>query len=167
MNMHSILAASFAAAVGLTISLSAPAHAQSKQATAKACEDQWAAMRSAKKTEGQKKRDFIKDCTAKAVTATPATPAPATPAPAPATKSKAATTPAATPPVTPAPAPATKSKAAVPTEKAKDGRQSMYARERACGAEWRTQKAEGKTPAGMTWPKYWSECNTRLKAKGM
>lgn len=32
-----------------------------------------------------------------------------------------------------------------------------------CGAEWRSEKAAGKIPAGQTWPKYWSSCNTRLK----
>ena len=40
----------------------------------------------------------------------------------------------------------------------------MAARERQkkCGAEWKEAKAAGKT-AGMKWPQYWSQCNTRLK----
>ena len=39
-------------------------------------------------------------------------------------------------------------------------------RERKCGAEWKEAKAAGKIEKGMTWPKYWSACNKRLKAKG-
>ena len=43
----------------------------------------------------------------------------------------------------------------------------MVARIRACGADWKTAKAEGKVPAGQHWPQYWSECNKRKKAEGM
>ena len=43
----------------------------------------------------------------------------------------------------------------------------MYARERACGAEWKAEKAAGKIPAGQKWPQYWSACNKRKKAEGM
>ena len=68
----------------------------------------------------------------------------------------------------PAPAPAT----AAPAAAAKpatglSGRQAMIARERACGAEWKADKAAGRIPAGQTWPQYWSACNTRKKAQGM
>ena len=38
---------------------------------------------------------------------------------------------------------------------------------RACGAEWKSVKAEGKVPAGQKWPQFWSECNKRKKAEGM
>jgi hypothetical protein len=34
-----------------------------------------------------------------------------------------------------------------------------------CGAEWREAKTAGKIEKGMTWPKFWSACNTRLKAQ--
>jgi hypothetical protein len=51
--------------------------------------------------------------------------------------------------------------------KGKPGRQAMIARERACGKEWREAKAAGKIEKGQTWPKYWSECNKRMKANGM
>jgi hypothetical protein len=34
-----------------------------------------------------------------------------------------------------------------------------------CGAEWQTAKAAKTLPANATWPKFWSACNTRLKAK--
>lgn len=43
------------------------------------------------------------------------------------------------------------------------GQQAMRDRQKACGAEW--QKAKGTRAAeGKTWPKFWSECNKRLKA---
>jgi hypothetical protein len=35
-----------------------------------------------------------------------------------------------------------------------------------CGVEWKEAKAGGKVAKGMTWPKYWSACNKRLKAQG-
>jgi hypothetical protein len=37
-------------------------------------------------------------------------------------------------------------------------------RQKKCAAEWHDAKAQGKLPPGMTWPKFWSECNARLKA---
>ncbi len=54
-----------------------------------------------------------------------------------------------------------------PAAKPKSGRQAFVARERACGAEWKADKAAGKIAARMTWPKYLSECNKRKKAEGM
>jgi hypothetical protein len=48
--------------------------------------------------------------------------------------------------------------------KAKDGRAAMHARQKQCGAEWKAAKAAGTVEKGMTWPKYWSACNKRLKA---
>jgi hypothetical protein len=38
-------------------------------------------------------------------------------------------------------------------------------RQRACGAEWKADKAAGKVEKGMTWPKYWSACSKRKKAE--
>jgi hypothetical protein len=38
-------------------------------------------------------------------------------------------------------------------------------RQKACGAEWKAVKASGKAEAGMKWPKFWSACNTRMKAE--
>jgi hypothetical protein len=37
-------------------------------------------------------------------------------------------------------------------------------RQRKCSAEWKEAKAAGKT-GGLKWPKYWSQCNARLKGK--
>lgn len=48
-----------------------------------------------------------------------------------------------------------------------DGRQAEYARERACANDWKADKAANKVPTGMTWPKYWRDCNKRKKAMGM
>lgn len=47
------------------------------------------------------------------------------------------------------------------------GRAAMVARERACGAEWKADKAAGKIPAGQKWPQYWHLCDERKKAQGM
>jgi hypothetical protein len=35
-------------------------------------------------------------------------------------------------------------------------------RQRKCAAEWKEAKTAGKT-GGLKWPKYWSQCNARLK----
>jgi hypothetical protein len=43
------------------------------------------------------------------------------------------------------------------------GQQAMRDRQRKCGAEWKEAKAGGKVDKSMTWPKYWSSCNKRLK----
>jgi hypothetical protein len=39
-------------------------------------------------------------------------------------------------------------------------------RQKKCGAEWKDAKAAGTVAKDMKWPKYWSECNKRLKAQG-
>jgi hypothetical protein len=41
----------------------------------------------------------------------------------------------------------------------------MAARERQkkCAAEWKSAKAGGSVASGMKWPKFWSQCNARLK----
>jgi hypothetical protein len=119
----------------------APAAAQAK--TLKECAAQWDQMKAANQTGGMKYRDFTKQCMTGA--------APVGAAPAPATSTTAA------------PAPA----AGAPSAAGKTGRQAMYARERACGAEWKADKAAGRIPAGQHWPQYWSECNKRKKAQGM
>jgi hypothetical protein len=125
----------------------APVAAQAK--TMKECAAEWDKMKAANQTGTMKYRDFTKQCmsgTAAPQAGTPAPAAPATAAPAPA--AGAATTTAK---------PATGS----------PGRQAMIARERACGAEWKADKAAGRTPAGMKWPQYWSDCDKRKKAQGM
>ena len=46
------------------------------------------------------------------------------------------------------------------------GQVAARERQKKCGAEWKESKAAGKVEKGMTWPKYWSACNKRLKAGG-
>jgi hypothetical protein len=36
-------------------------------------------------------------------------------------------------------------------------------RQKQCGAEWKEAKAAGKIEKGMTWSKFYSKCNKRLK----
>ncbi len=43
------------------------------------------------------------------------------------------------------------------------GQKATRERQTKCGAEWKASKAAGKVQKGMTWPKYWSACNKRLK----
>jgi hypothetical protein len=130
----------FAAGVAL-----APAQAK----TMKECAAEWQQKKAANQTGGMKYRDFSKQCMAgTAAPSAPTTAAPATAAPAPA--------------ATPAPATTTAKPAT-----GSAGRQAMIARERACGAEWKADKAAGKIQAGMKWPQYWSACDKRKKAEGM
>jgi hypothetical protein len=117
-----------------------PSLAQKK--TVKACQEEWRANKAANEAAKITEKDYVAKCRAES------------------DKPAAATT--TTAPAAPAPkmAPATAKKPA-------DGRQAEYARERACGADWKADKAAGKVPTGMAWPKYWSECNKRKKAAGM
>ncbi len=58
------------------------------------------------------------------------------------------------------PAPAKPAKAKKPPTAAQLAERE---RQKKCGAEWKEAKAAGKVEKGMTWPKYWSACNKRLK----
>src|SRR5262249_50327916 len=115
-----------------------PSFAQKK--TVKACQEEWRANKAANEAAKVTEKDFVAKCRAEA-----ATPAATTAAPA------------------PAPAAAPKPAAMKPA----NAKQAEYARERACGKEWKADKAAGKVQAGMTWPQYWSECDKRKKAAGM
>jgi len=48
-----------------------------------------------------------------------------------------------------------------------EGRKAARERQKQCGAEWKAARAAGTVEKGQTWPKYWSACNTRLKAKAI
>ncbi len=50
-------------------------------------------------------------------------------------------------------------------EKASAARAAVRDRQKQCGAEWREARKAGTVEKTMTWPKYWSACNTRMKAK--
>ena len=56
--------------------------------------------------------------------------------------------------------------AQTPAAKPKSKREAYLARLHECSKDWKADKAAGKVPAGMKWPKYWSACNTRLKTQG-
>ncbi len=159
MRKYFIAAVSSAVAVGL-VTLSVPAGAQQK--TEKQCREEWKAA-GGRKATGKTEKNYVAGCHVPAAAGQPAAPGqpPAAAAPAkPATTARPAAAPAK---------PATTAKPATPksTAKATGGREAMVARERACGKDWKADKAAGKIPQGMTWPKYWSECNTRKKAEGM
>jgi hypothetical protein len=107
------------------------------QGRMKACADEWNTMKAANQTAGKKYREFQKECMARSAAAPATTPA-----------AGAAET-------------ASKEKASKG-----GGREAARARQRACGEEWKADKAAGKITAGMKWPQYWSECNKRKKAAG-
>ena len=141
-----------AAVAGSLVMLSVPATAQQK--TEKQCREEWKAA-GGRKATGKTEKDYVAGCHVTAG-AKPAAPAAA---------------PAAAAPEKPAPAatakpPAPKS-TSTPATKPTGGRAAEVARERACGKDWKADKAAGKIPQGMTWPKYWSACDKRKKAEGM
>ncbi len=137
-----VFAASIAAGAAL-----APAQAK----TMKECAADWKQMKASNQTGGMKYRDFSKQCMSGGGAAPQAN---APPAAAPATASPAAP---------PAARGATSAKPATGSP----GRQAMIARERACGAEWKADKAAGRIQPGQKWPQYWHECDQRKKAQGM
>ena len=132
---------------------------QPQQKTVKACEDEWKANKTANQAAKITQKNYVVKCRTGAAAA-PATPAAVAPAaPPPAAPAAAASKPAA--PVSAATAP--KQAPAVASDKPKDGTAAMRARQKECGAEWKADKAAGKT-GSMKWPQYWSACNTRKKA---
>ena len=112
------------------------------------CGQQYQAAKAAGTLNGQSWGQYRTDCAARIKPETTA----AAPAP--------AATPADLVP------PQTSTSAAAP-KPVSGGRAAMLVRQKQCGAEWRAQKATliAQTP-GLAWPKYWSQCNTRLKAAG-
>ena len=137
MKTHLLIASGLFVAA-FAAAVSIPAQAK----TMKECAAQWQDMKANNQTNGMKYRDFSKQCMSEGA------PAAETPPPAP---------PPAAPPAA----------ANQPAAKPSGGRAAMYARERACGAEWKAEKAAGKIPPGQKWPQYWSACNKRKKAEGM
>ena len=136
--------------ISVAIHLGAKAlEATSAQAlTMKECSAKYKEAKAAGTLNGMKWNDFRKSQCGAEVTAPPAAGTP------PAAESK------------PAPAPTTAEKP-VAEKPVSDGRKAEYARERACGKEWKAAKAAGTRPPGMKWPQYWSECDKRKKAEGM
>lgn len=166
----------FAVAIGVAAG-SGAAYAQAN--VLKECGSQYQAAKAANELAGQSWQDFLKACRARlAEQSKPAEEKPAEAKPAEAAPPAAETKPAAPPPVEakPAvepPAPAAAAPPAPPVEAkpaakpGKDSQAAMRAREKKCGAEWKANKAElKKTDPKITWPKYWSACNKKLKAAG-
>ena len=163
---------------GTGILLSGQAFAQAN--VLKECGTQYQAAKAANELGGQGWQDFLKSCRARLKEAAPAAEAkpaesakpvetkPAEAAPAQAKPATAEVKPAETAPAAEAPAanplkPAT-TEAAAP---AKETRQSTQARQKKCAAEWKAnKKALLKENAKLTWPKYWSDCNKKLKEAG-
>jgi hypothetical protein len=139
--------------LGATL-MSFPLVSAQAKGTMKECAAEWQKMKAANQTAGKTYREFSKQCMSDTSAAPAAAPAQAAPAP-------------ATTTATPMQAPAPRAGAAKTATKPADGRQAEYARERACGADWKADKAANKIPAGQKWPQYWSECNKRKKAAGM
>ncbi len=118
------------------------------------CSAKYKAAKAANSLNGMKWNDFRKAQCGTDATA-PAAAAPAT---------------AAAPAAAPAPKPVASAPAAAPSateaKSGSPGREAMYARERACGAEWKAMKANGTRPAGTKWPQFWHDCDVRMKAAG-
>lgn len=138
MKRQSRLIVCSAAILSIVALSAAPALAQQK--TVKACTEEWQKNKADNQAKGITEKAYVEKCRADSA------------------KPPAATT--TTAPAAPAAAPKT-------TKKPADPKEAEHARERACGADWKAEKAAGKVPAGMTWPKYWSECDKRKKAAGM
>lgn len=181
------LAVSYAAAGALAVCFASAVsgEARAQENVLKVCGAQYQAAKAANELKGQSWQDFLKACRARlaeqpkaqepapTAAAPPAAPAAAptpAPAPAPAPSTAAPTPPAAAPaPTTAAPAatPAPEGKGAKPAKPVSEGQAAMRARQKKCGEEWKAQKAElTKKDPKLKWPKYWSQCNKRLKESG-
>ncbi|MBV1701510.1 MAG: hypothetical protein KGQ46_06780 [Hyphomicrobiales bacterium] len=127
------------------------------------CSAKYQAAKSANALGGATWRTFLAQCR-KDVSATPAAAPVAAPAAAPvAAPAPKPLIPIFAPKAAPAPAPAPVAGAKPVTP----GRAAETSRIRACGAQWKANKAQlvAATP-GLTWPKYWSACNKQMKAAG-
>ncbi len=179
------LSRNFCAAAGIAVVFALTGSTAFAQAALmKECGAEWQAAKTNKTViPGETWNQYLAECRTRKAAATPAaatTTAPVTTpaapvAPANPLQPKAAAPVAAAPaPVAPRPATATPTyPTAAPVAPAADGKrtptagqQAFYAREKACGAEWKQRRAANQIAVGETWPKYLSECNTRLKAAG-
>jgi hypothetical protein len=173
MSIRLALSHTAAGVFAVCCALAATGEARAQANVLKECGSQYQATKAANELKGQSWQDFLKACRlrlaepakteAPAPTAAPAAePAKAEPPKAEPAKAEPVKTEApAANPLKPAPT------AAAPAKPATGGQAAMRARQKACGAEWKTQKAElTKTDPKLKWPKFWSACNARLKAAG-
>lgn len=161
-------------AIGLGVAVSGEAFAQAN--VLKECGSRYQAKKAANELGGQSWQEFLKECraglTPPAAEAKPE--AAPTEAAKPAEPAKPAETAAPAEPAKPAEAakPAETAKPAEPAKPAEaakpaDSKAATQARQKKCAAEWKAQKAELlKNDKKLTWPKYWSACNKRLKEAG-
>ncbi|WP_188342427.1 hypothetical protein [Phyllobacterium sp. 628] len=134
----------------------AAAGTMSAKAVTKECSTQYQAAKTAGTLNGQKWPQFLSACSDSLKS----------------DQSDAATPPEPTAAAAAAPAKMTagKTAAAAPATGANGkplsaGEIAFRSRITECGAEWQKAKAANKVAAGVTWPQYWSTCNTRLKAE--
>ena len=156
MNSRLIVGLCSVAFLGSAFAFTVPVSAQ--ETRTRNCDTQWRDMTKDEK-KGAKKKDWVAACEAKAGGGKEEKKETKKEEKKETKKEKAEKT-TTTPPVTTPPSSAGE-------VKVKPGRQAMYARERACGKEWREEKAAGRIEKGQTWPKYWSACDKRMKEKGM
>ena len=60
--------------------------------------------------------------------------------------------------------PGASEKAAKTKKEPSAGQIAARERQKKCATEWKEAKAASKIEKGATWPKFWSDCNKRLKA---
>ena len=53
-----------------------------------------------------------------------------------------------------------------PTKQPSAAQAALRDRQHRCSAEWKAAKADKTLNPDAKWPKFWSDCNSRLKAKG-
>jgi hypothetical protein len=180
MSIRPSISTAAAGLFALAFAAAATGEAQAQANVLKECGSQYQAAKAANQLNGQSWQEYLKACRTRV--AEPAAPAAAAPAAAPMTMPApppAASAPAPAPmaPMTmpaqaPAPsaapaAPAAPSTAAAPAKPATSGQAAARERQKQCGVEWKAKKAEiRKTDPKASWPKFWSECNKRLKGEG-
>ena len=59
---------------------------------------------------------------------------------------------------------ATQDKNAKTKKEPSAGQMAARDRQKKCAAEWKEAKAANKIEKGTSWPKFWSDCNKRLKS---
>jgi hypothetical protein len=162
--MMSIRIAAASLAVGLAV-CATPQSASAQANVMKECGAEYQAAKAANTLGGKTWKDFLAECRTRHAASAPAPASAASPPAAPAaTPAPPAATPAAPAATAAAPSAPTGQASA---KKTSGGREAMLARQRACAAEWKSQKAElRKTTPDLKWPKFWSGCNKRLKAQG-
>ena len=152
-------------ALGCVIAAAVAFAMPAQAATMSECAAQWKAMKAAKQTEGKTYKEFSKACMGGADTAKTDTSKPDT------SRNSDLAKEAGADDVGPGKKATKKSKKAdTADETGKETKKTRSmsptaVRQRECGAEWKEARAAGKAEKGMTWPKYWSACNTRKKTE--